>query len=127
MPLGPEEREVVEELFKAMQRGPDGEVSMMQLFADDAVFIEPFTGVARTHIGKAAIREAFRSTWDEPLPDMQLILDRADVDGDGVRAEWTCTSSAFPVPMKGHDLFTIRKGRIARLEIVVTQGPGGAP
>ena len=50
---------------------------------------------------------------------MKLVLDRADRDGDRVRADWTCTSPVFPAPMKGYDLFTIQDGKIARLEIVM--------
>lgn len=67
-------------------------------------------------------REAFRDSWKEdPPPDMRLVLDRADRDGDRMRAVWTCTSPAFPAPMKGYDLFTIRGGKIARLEIVMVR------
>ena len=92
----------------------------MSLFADDAVFIEPFSGEPKTHAGFEVIREAFRDSWKEPPPpDMKLVLDRVDRDGDRVRAEWTCTSPVFPAPMKGCDLFTIRDGKIARLEIVM--------
>ena len=92
----------------------------MSLFADDADFIEPFSGEPRTHEGFEAIREAFRDSWKEdPPPDMKLILDRAYRDGDRVRADWTCASPVFPAPMKGYDPFTIRGGKIARLEIVM--------
>jgi hypothetical protein len=123
MPLSPADRTVVENVFKAMQKGPVGEADMMALFADDAVFIEPFSGVPQTHTGKPAIRASFKSMWDNPAPDLRLTLDRVDVDGEKLRAEWTCTSPVFPSPMKGFDLFTIRNGRIARLEIVVTDAP----
>jgi len=117
------ERQVVDNLFKAMQMGPDGEELMMSLFADDAVLIEPFSGEPRTHEGIDAVREAFRDSWKEPPPpDMKLVLDRADRDGERVRAEWTCTSPVFPAPMKGYDLFTMRDGKITRLEIVMSEG-----
>ncbi|MCA9653964.1 MAG: hypothetical protein H6712_03790 [Myxococcales bacterium] len=39
------------------------------------------------------------------------------VDGEVVRSEWTCTSPAFPGPVKGIDLCTVRDGRIQRLEV----------
>ena len=107
-----------------MQEGPTGEEAMMALFADDSVFIEPFSGTVRTHTGKPAIRRAFRSTWESPIPELRLTLDRVDLDGDQVRAEWTCTSPVFPEPMKGFDLFTIRAGRIARLEIIIPDMTG---
>lgn len=118
------DRTVVENLFKAMQAGPEGERLMMSLFHDDAVFIEPFGGQPMTHGGHDAIRESFRQQTAHPLPDMKLTLDRVDMDGAIVRAEWTCSSSAFPAPMRGYDLFTIKNGKIARLEIVVKSVPG---
>ena len=127
MPVSSADRTVVENLFKAMQKGPAGEEDMMSLFADDAVFIEPFSGVPQTHTGKDAIRASFKGMWENPAPDLQLVLDRVDVDGDKVRAEWTCTSPVFPEPMKGFDLFTIRSGKISRLEIVVTSVPPMEP
>jgi ketosteroid isomerase-like protein len=118
------DRTVVERLFRAMQAGASGEAEMMSLFWDDATFIEPFSGQPITHVGHAAIRESFRQQTAHPLPDMKLTLDRVDLDGPMVRAGWTCTSSAFPAPMRGHDLFTIKNGKIARLEIIVTDMPG---
>jgi len=124
MSVGTSDRAIVESLFRAMQAGSSGEEQMVSLFWEDAVFIEPFSGRPVTHSGKAAIRESFRRQTANPLPDMKLTLDRVDMDGAIVRAEWTCTSSAFPAPMHGYDLFTIKNGKIARLEIVVTGMPG---
>jgi ketosteroid isomerase-like protein len=118
------DRTVVENLFKAMQAGPAGERLMMSLFHEDAVFVEPFSGKPVTHTGHEAIRASFRQQAEQPLPDMKLTLDRVDLDGTAVRAEWTCGSSAFPTPMRGYDLFTIVDGKIAKLEIVVNEMPG---
>jgi ketosteroid isomerase-like protein len=123
MPVPEHDRKTVEGLFKAMQMGPSGEEAMMGLFDENAVFVEPFSGQVRTHTGKRAIRESFRQMWKEPIPDLRLTLDRVDLDGDAVRAEWTCVSPAFPRPMRGFDLFRIRAGKIVRLEIVVTEMP----
>jgi ketosteroid isomerase-like protein len=123
MPLSESERIVVENLFKAMQAGPAGERLMLSLFHDDAVFIEPFSGQPVTHSGLDAIRESFKQQTAHPLPDMKLTLDRVDIDGEVVRAQWTCSSSAFPTPMRGYDLFKIRDGKISRLEIIVTIPP----
>jgi len=114
---------VVENLFKAMQAGRSGEQLMMSLFHDDAVLIEPFSGKPVTHVGHDAIRENFKQQACHPLPDLKLTLDRVDLDGAVVRAVWTCSSSAFPQPMCGHDLFTIKDGKIARLEIIVPGMP----
>jgi ketosteroid isomerase-like protein len=124
MSVSVSDRAIVEGLFRAMQAGPGGEEAMVSLFHEDAVFIEPFGGRPVTHTGRVAIRESFRQQTAHPLPDMRLTLDRVDAEGACVRAQWTCTSSALPKPMKGHDLFTIRDGKIARLEIVVTDMPG---
>jgi hypothetical protein len=78
----------------------------------------------QTHLGKDAIRGSFRDQWKNPLPDFKLTLDRVDLDGPRVRADWTCTSSVFPTPMRGYDLFTINAdGKIARFEIIVTDAP----
>ena len=124
MDIRAQQRKVVENVFKAMQAGPMGEDAMMALFADGAVFIEPFSGQPQTHTGKDQIRQSFRDQWKSPLPDLRLTLDRVDLDGPQVRAEWTCTSPVFPTPMRGYDLFTLNpEGTIARLEIVVTEAP----
>lgn len=124
MTVTAQQRKVVEDVFKAMQAGPAGETSMMDLFVEDAVFVEPFAGKVQTHRGKAAIRQSFRDQWKNPLPDLTLTLERVDLDGSQVRAEWTCTSKAFPTPMRGYDLFTLNgAGKITRLEIVVTESP----
>ncbi len=123
MTVNESDRKIVDNLFKAMQAGAGGEDDMMALFADDAVFVEPFSGEPKTHTGKDAIRASFRDMWREPAPDMKLILDRVDLDGQSVRAEWTCTSAIFPTPMRGYDVFTIASGKITRLEITVTDMP----
>lgn len=119
---------VVDRFFKAMQAGKDAEGELLALFTDDAVLTEPFTGEPRTHTGIVAVRDSFRCTWEAPVPDVKLEVNRVDLDGPRVRAEWTCTAPAFPNPIRGHDLFDIRDGKIARLEIVVTEMPdmGGA-
>jgi hypothetical protein len=124
MPVSAQQRKIVEDLFKAMQMGPGGEEAMMDLFAEEAVFIEPFSGEPQTHTGRTAIRQSFRDQWKNPLPDLKLMLDRVDLDGRQIRADWTCTSPAFPSPMRGYDLFTLNaEGKITRLEIVVTEAP----
>jgi hypothetical protein len=127
MPVSDRDRETVANLFKAMQAGPGGESALMELFDEDSIFTEPFGGQVRSHAGLEAIRASFRETWERPLPDMSLTLGRVDLDGGRVRAEWTCSSSAFPAPMRGYDLFEIRGGKIKRLDIVVTDMPGGPP
>ena len=127
MSISDTDRTVVENMFKAMQSGPSGEEDMMALFHDDAIFTEPFSGQPQTHEGAADIRTSFQEMWANPAPDLQLIIDRIDLDGERIRADWTCTSPIFSSPMKGHDLFTIRDGKIAHLEVVVTEMPPMGP
>lgn len=123
MSVSESDRKIVDRLFKAMQAGPAGAEEMLGLFASDAVMIEPFSGEPQTHEGKAAIEASFKAMFEDPAPDLKLMLDRLDLDGDNVRADWTCTSPVFPTPMKGHDLFQIEDGAIKRLEIVITEMP----
>ncbi len=53
-------------------------------------------------------------------------MERIDLDGDRVRADWTCSSPVFPAPMRGRDLNTIRDGTIARLEVSLLPAPAPA-
>src|SRR5690349_14042538 len=97
-------RSPIERYFAAMQRGPGGEEELLALFAEDAVYTEPF---GRTvHRGRAAIRASRR---DAP-PELRLSVDRIDVAGDEVEADWTGESPIFARPARGRDRFTIRDG-----------------
>ena len=60
------DREVVANLFKAMQAGPAGEKELLALFAEDAVLVEPFSGRVQTHEGKPAIEASFRGMFENP-------------------------------------------------------------
>ena len=108
--------EIVDAWFGAMRRGREGEPELLALFHDDAVYVEPFSGAPVQHVGKQAIRACFRKGWEQPMPDLTLRVDRVDVDGDLVRAEWVCATSAWPTPIRGVDSYTLRDGRISRLE-----------
>ena len=109
----------------AMQTGAMAEQDMMALFTEDAVYVEPFSGAPRTHEGKPAIRRAMVEGWKTPLPDMRLEVDRVDVDGEVVRAQWTCISPALPGGKgRGENTFTLREGRITRLETRLLFGGG---
>ncbi len=123
MPVRDQDRQVVEELLRAMQAGPAAKETLLGLFTEDAVLVEPFTGRSQTHRGKPAIRASVEEMGKNRAPDMALALDRVDLDGGRVRAEWTCTSAMLPGPMRGYDLLTIRAGKISRLEIYLTEMP----
>jgi ketosteroid isomerase-like protein len=115
---------LVQAVCEAMQAGRDGEEALMALFQPDGVLVEPFSGQPRTHTGHAAIRAAFIEMANQPRPpDFRLHVDRVDRDGDRVRAEWRCTSAVLPAPMCGCDFYTIRDGKIARLEVTITRMP----
>jgi ketosteroid isomerase-like protein len=123
MPVSDSDRQIVADLCTAMQEGPSGSEALLGLFAEDGVLVEPFSGRMRTHVGKPAIRASLAEMMRDRAPDFTLTLGRVDMDGDRVRAEWTCTASVLPGPMRGYDLFTIRAGKIARLEIFITEMP----
>ncbi len=109
--------EVVQEYFKAMQIGAEAAGTMFALFAEDAVYVEPFSGTEQTHQGRPAIEAYMKGSWENSPPDVELEVNRIDVDGSVVRSEWTCTSPAFEAPVKGRDVCTVQDGRIKRLEV----------
>lgn len=98
-----------------MRRGKAGRDELVALFAEDGEYTEPFSGTSRTHRGKAAIEACLSGGFDNPPPQLRLTVDRVDVDGPNVRAEWTCSSPAFDAPVRGLDEYTVQDGRIARL------------
>jgi ketosteroid isomerase-like protein len=107
----------VTRFFRAMQGGASSEEELMRLFAADATYIEPFSGTPREHRGHRAIRDVMREGWRTPLPEMRIEVDAVSVDGDTVRAEWTCYSPALPGGSgRGENVFTLRDGLIVRLE-----------
>lgn len=112
---------LLESYFRAMQRGPEAEVELVALFADDAVYIEPFTEGA--HTGREAIRDWLRRSWAEQPPGIRLTIERVDVVEQVVEACWRCESEIFVTPARGRDRFTIRDGKIARLESELTEPP----
>lgn len=112
---------IARDFFIAMQTGASAEQDMMALFADDAVYIEPFTGRPVEHRGKEAIRRVMRQGWARPLPEMRIAVDHLAIDGNRVVAQWTCFSSGLPGGRgRGTNTFTIQDGRIVRLETTLT-------
>jgi SnoaL-like domain len=113
--------ETVQKYFNAMQQGADGEDDLVGLFVDDAVYQEPFGG--QTLTGRDAIREWLRASRAQAPPDLQITVERIDIVGDVVEATWTCESPIFLSPTRGRDRFTIRNGKIVRLESEVVEPP----
>jgi uncharacterized protein (TIGR02246 family) len=118
-----QDRKVIADLMKAMQIGRAAEDALLSLFTEDATLVEPFTGQSLTHTGKPAIRASLATMWQNRVGDLSLTVDRVDLDGDRVRAEWTCTAPVMPGPLRGYDLLNIESGKIKRLEIVITEMP----
>jgi ketosteroid isomerase-like protein len=112
--------ETITRFYRAMQHGPDGVDALITLMADDAVYIEPFSG--GVHHGRAAIR-AFLEQSQARLPDVKITVERIDVEDDAVTTIWRCESSAFATPSRGRDRFTIRDGKITRLETTLLEPP----
>lgn len=115
------DRTTVQQYLAAMQAGPGGLEELVGLFEDDAVYVEPFSGQPQVHTGKAEIRAFFENALEHHLKGVRLTLDRLDMDAGRLRSEWTCEIPAFPGPMRGFDLLTLREGRIVRLETTVTE------
>lgn len=109
-------RDLIERYFSAMRRGAAAEEDLVALFAEDAVYIEPFIGESPAR-GIDEIRERFRLGWQEPLPDLELDVMSVDVDGQIGRSTWECRSPALPGPVRGEDVYEIRDGKIVSLEV----------
>lgn len=109
--------DVVNGYFAAMRKGSSAEEEMMALFTEDVIFIEPFTDNDEPAIGKEAVRARLRRGWEFPLPEVELDVLAIEVDGPGARTRWECRSPALPRPIQGEDQYTIRDGKIARLEV----------
>lgn len=116
-----EDRRIVERYFAAMRRGAAAEEDMMALFSDDAVYVEPFTGESDPWVGKESVREALRRGWEQPLPDLELSVERIEIREGGATSAWVCRSSALPAPVQGEDLYTIADGKITRLEVRIIE------
>ena len=121
--ISPQDRSTVERYLALMQAGSSGIDDLVNLFDDDAVYVEPFTGEPRMHTGKAAIRAFFARALEQEMKQARLTLDRLDIDGDRLRSEWTCEVPVMSGPLRGFDLLSLRDGRIVRLETTVTEFP----
>ena len=116
---------IVEQYFKLMHgAGPDN-MEFLGTFSGDAVLVEPFSGKPQTHKGIKAIESSFRTTWQyQPMPNFRIQMGQIEVTGEKIRAEWSCTWDGLGGSMKGVDHFEVRDGKIARMEVVVTEMPG---
>ena len=111
-----DDRHVIDRYFAAMRRGSEAEEELIGLFADDAVYIEPFTEPTPA-VGIEQIRDRFRRGWEQPLPDLELDVVSIDVSGGEATTQWVCRSPALPGPVHGVDTYRIEDGRITYLEV----------
>ena len=111
-------RQVIDSYFAAMRSGAEAEEDLVSLFADDATYIEPFSGLPPA-LGKAQIRDRLRLGLEKPLPEMELDVLEIKVDGRQSRAVWECRSPALPGPVRGEDRYEIDAGQITRLEVKI--------
>jgi hypothetical protein len=120
-----QDRQVVQNMCQAMQAGESGFDTLVGLFTDDAVFIEPFTGQPQSHTGIEAIRARALEMVQQPRPpDFELKIDQVTMENGELTSYWTCTSAMMPVPMKGRDELKIRDGKISYLKINIIAMPG---
>ncbi|MEM9561845.1 MAG: nuclear transport factor 2 family protein [Actinomycetota bacterium] len=109
---------IVERYFAAMRRGPEAEAELLDLFAPDAVYAEPFSGDQPAE-GIDAIRARFRHGWEAPLPDLELDVLELEVAGSTARSLWECRSPGLPGPVRGEDRYEFSDGRISRLDVTI--------
>jgi hypothetical protein len=115
------DRAVVEQYVASMQAGPGGLDQLIELFDDEAVYVEPFSGQPTVHTGKAEIRAFYEYALTHHMQGARLVLERLDLDGERLRATWSCQVPAFPEPLHGFDLLSLRDGRIVRLETTLSE------
>ena len=83
---------------RAMQRGADGQDELLSLFHDDGQYVEHFSGQPQVHRGRPAIAEWLADSMQYQPPDISITIDSIIIDGETIRAAWTCESSAFESP-----------------------------
>lgn len=112
--------ETLDQYFAAMRRGPEAEEELLELFSDDVVYVEPFSGAETPATGIDSVRDRLRLGWSNPLPDLELTVLSMEIVEDRAVSEWECRSSAFPGPVRGVDHVTFNAhGLISRLEVAI--------
>jgi hypothetical protein len=102
--------------FLAMQAGPSGADLLGSLFAEEAVYSEPFSGLAEPHRGRNAILAAFAASRTDDFDDAVINLGAVEVDGETITVKWTCYSQAIPGGSgSGKNVFTLSGGKIVSL------------
>lgn len=109
--------------FLAMQAGPSGAALLGELFADDAIYSEPFSGATEPHKGREAILSAFDGSRSDDFDDAVIHLGSIEVNGEEITVGWTCFSKAIPGGQgSGTNVFTLRDGLIVSLVTTLDMG-----
>lgn len=117
VPLG------VSNFFLAMQAGEPGAEALAAMFAEDAVYEEPFTGEMRRHEGRAAIMKAMALGWEMPMLETRLEVRHAETSGGEVLVGWTCHSPSIPGGKgSGLNRFRFEGGKIVSLITTLDEG-----
>lgn len=106
----------ISNFFLSMQAGAAGAQSLEQRFAPDALYEEPFTGEMRKHRGRAQIMQAMAMGWENPMQDMQILIDEIATQGSEILVNWTCVSPSLPGgKASGLNRFSMENGLIVHL------------
>ncbi len=108
---------LIDGYYAAMRRGPEAEPDIMAVFADDIVYVEPFTSPDEPAVGVDAVLARLRTGWERPLPDLELEVHAIEIRGDTATTRWECRSPALPGPARGTDTYTFADGKITRLVV----------
>lgn len=109
--------------FLAMQAGPHGLDILRDVFAEDAEYLEPFSGMTGPHKGRDAIVAAFDASRSDAFDDAVIQLGTVAVDGEVITVTWTCISQAIPGGQgSGTNVFVMRDGKVASLTTTLDMG-----
>lgn len=109
--------------FLAMQAGKSGAADLAALFAEDAIYEEPFSGAMQRHEGRDAVMKAMALGWENPMPDMRIRVLSVETNGSIIELDWTCYSPAIPGGQgSGHNTYVMEGGLITSLKTTL-EGP----
>ena len=112
--------------FLAMQAGPHGLDRLGAMFAEDAEYVEPFSGQQGPHQGRQAIVAAFDASRSDAFHDAVIHLGAVEVLDDKIMVKWTCISEAIPGGQgSGTNEFYLTDGKITKLITQLDMGGEG--
>lgn len=115
--------DTISRYFAAMRKGPDGEQELLALFAEDAVYREPFIKPGNPAVGRDEIRQRLQTGWARAIPDLELDVLTVSIEDTVATSTWECRSPAFPGPVRGTDRYRFRDGLIVELDVSIDDRP----